>query len=232
MISFRFSGVPVHVKPTFWLMALFIGWRVPDFVSVDRYTYLVGWVAIVFFSVLAHELGHAFTARRFGAEVEITLHVMGGHTVWATAQPISPLRRVVVAAAGSGVGFVMSGALFAGSRFDGGFTSEAASDFATLFLFVNVFWGIVNWLPIRPLDGGHILTGFLQAILGRGATVVTNLIFPVTTAAVGWFAYDSGFLFGAIFCGFLLLDEVRAWQDRGPRPAPSPEGGELPPALG
>jgi stage IV sporulation protein FB len=232
VIKFRIGTIPVSIKPTFWIVAVILGLPVPARHSHEMFSYLVGWIGVVVFSVLAHELGHALAARRFGAEVEITLHVMGGYTTWATPQPISPLRRVLVAAAGSGVGFLLAGATFGVVRgFDISIDNRLFASLASAFVFVNIVWGVFNWLPIRPLDGGHILSGFLQAALGRKATIVLDVIFPITTVAVGLLAYRQGLIFAAFFCGFLLLDEMRNWQSRRPSPPPAPGGG-LPPALG
>lgn len=233
MIRFRLGTIPISIKPTFWIVAVVLGLPIPDRHSAEIASYLTGWVGVVVVSVLAHELGHALMARRFGAEVAITLHVMGGYTTWTTPNPISPLRRVLVAAAGSGVGFVLAGLVFGVVRgFDISIESRLVASLASAFVFVNLVWGVFNWLPIRPLDGGHILSGFLQAVLGRRAAIVLDVIFPITTIAVGLFAYRRGLIFAAFFCGFLLLDEIRNWQDRRPAPPPSPGGGGLPPALG
>lgn len=233
MIRFRLGAIPISIKPTFWIVAVVLGLPVPDRHSSEIASYLTAWVGVVLFSVLAHELGHALMARRFGAEAAITLHVMGGYTTWTTPNPISPLRRVLVAAAGSGVGFVLAGLVFGVVRgFDISIESRLVASLASAFVFVNLVWGVFNWLPIRPLDGGHILAGFLQAVLGRRAAIVLDVIFPITTIAVGLFAYRQGLIFAAFFCGFLLLDEIRNWQDRRPAPPPSPGGGGLPPALG
>ncbi len=221
------------VKPTFWVVAVILGLPIPAELSDSTALYLAGWAAVVFFSVFTHELGHAFSARRFGAEVEITLHLMGGFTTWATPRPISPLRRVAVASAGSAVGFGIAGLVYLALWTDVlVVNSRLPAYLISALVFVNVFWGVINWLPIRPLDGGHILSGFLQAALGRKARAVTDVVFPLTTVAVGLFAYLRGFVFAAVFCAFLLLDEVRTWQDRRPGPPPMTGGGGLPPALG
>ncbi len=234
VIRFRLGALPVSIKPSFWIIAVILGLPIPQALSNQPVAYIAGWIGVVLVSVLAHELGHALTARRFGAEVDITLHIMGGYTTWSTPEPISPGRRVVVAAAGSTVGFVMAGITFLTIRGLGiEIRSELLAALASAFVFVNVLWGIINWLPIRPLDGGHMLLGVLQAALGRRARTITDIIFPLTTVAVGIFAYRVGFVFAAIFCAFLLLDEIRNWQSRRPSPMQPPTGGGgLPPALG
>ena len=66
---------------------------------------IAAWIAIVFVSILVHELGHALTARAYGAEVEIELNGVGGLTRWSIpSDRLGPGRRALVAAAGSAVG--------------------------------------------------------------------------------------------------------------------------------
>ena len=80
-----------------------------------------------FSSVLIHELGHAFAVRRAGGVVQgITLHALGGATAWSDpANRIGWGRRIGIAAAGAGLGFLVAGVLFALVRF-GVFGSAAA----------------------------------------------------------------------------------------------------------
>lgn len=231
MLKFRLGTIPVKINPTFWVVAIVLGLPVPDRHRHEMVAYFAGWIAVVLVSVLMHELGHALTARRFGAVVEISLHLMGGHTTWVTREPISPWRRVLVAAAGSGVGFGLAGVTYGLVRgLDVPVRPPLLASLLWLFVVVNLIWGVFNWLPIRPLDGGHILSGVLQATIGRYARRVADVIFFVTTAGVGWYAFEHGFVFAAVFCGFLLMEETRHWSRRAP--VVRHEGGGLPPAIG
>jgi Zn-dependent protease len=168
---------------------------------------------VVAVSVIAHELGHAVVARRFGAEVDMTLYALGGFTRWATTRPMSPWRRVLVAAAGSSVGFALGGIVFARVADNGAVPTEPrVLNFALeSFWQVNVLWGVLNWLPIRPLDGGHIFLGSMQALLGRAGERIADVVFPIVTIAGGLFALSRGYLFAAVLAGFVLMEEVRRW---------------------
>jgi membrane-associated protease RseP (regulator of RpoE activity) len=192
----------------------------------ESWPFLIAWLLVVAVSVIAHELGHALTARRFGARVDMTLYALGGFTRWATAQPISPWRRVLVAAAGSTVGFVLGGLVFLALRKDFVPTDDRVVEFALeSFWQVNILWGVLNWLPVRPLDGGHIFLGTMQALFGRSGERVADLVFPVVTIVGGWYAYTRGFVFAAFFAVFILMDEVRRWSAtrRQRRPAAEPD---------
>jgi membrane-associated protease RseP (regulator of RpoE activity) len=178
----------------------------------ESWPFLVAWLIVVAVSVIAHELGHALLARRFGAQVDMTLYALGGFTRWATSQPISPWRRVLVAAAGSAVGFVLGGLVYLALRNDLVPTDARVVDFALeSFWQVNILWGVLNWLPVRPLDGGHIFLGTMQALFGRTGERIADVVFPAVTILGGWYAYTQGFVFAAFFAIFILMDEVRRW---------------------
>lgn len=214
VIRFSLFGIPVAIKPSFWLIALLLGFdrRMPASLLSQ---FLAMWVVIVFVSILAHEMGHAIVARRFGARTSITLFVLGGYTTWEAGTPLSPFRRVAVAASGSGVGFVLGGLVWALSA--AGVLSPEGNLLRlglSLFVAVNLFWGILNWLPIRPLDGGHIFSGLAQILTPRHGERVADFLFPAATLAAGLWAWSNGFVFASLLAVFVMVDEVRRWGDR------------------
>ncbi len=228
-MRFTIFGIPIHIRPSFWLVAAIIfpfQWTVLE--RQENWVLLGAWLVVVAVSVIAHELGHALTARRYGAQVDMTLYALGGFTRWSTPQPIGPWRRVVVAAAGSTVGFVLGGLVYLGLA--NGlivFDSRAVGFALESFWQVNILWGILNWLPIRPLDGGHIFLGTMQGLFGRAGERLADIVFPLVTVAGGWFAFSRGFLFAALFAVFLMMDEVRRWTAARARRRPAgPRGNE------
>ena len=54
-LQFRVACIPVRVHPFFWLASAFLAVR-PELKLVD----LLLWIAVVFVSIVVHELGHAF----------------------------------------------------------------------------------------------------------------------------------------------------------------------------
>lgn len=203
VIRFSLVAIPVTIRPTFWLVALFLGWGVGD------QALLAAWVAIVFVSVLAHELGHALLARRFGAEVSITLTTFGGYTRWSleSGGTMSPGRRALVAGAGSAVGIVLGLAvlgLFVATRPWG----PTAATITTLIVWVNVGWGVLNWLPIRPLDGGHLTLAILDLVAPKRAERIASVLFVVTSLAALGAALYFDLTFAAILAGFMAWAEI------------------------
>jgi Zn-dependent protease len=218
MPSFRLFGIPVTIRPSFLVIAALIG-----FTSRRPIIYLVAWVAIVFVSILIHELGHAITARSYGAEVEIELNGIGGLTSWSVpGKELGPGQRALVAAAGSGVGVVFGGLVWLVGQITGP-NGELAGFVVDNLVRVNVFWGLINWLPIRPLDGGHLFTSLLQKVIPSRAEVVANVVFFITAAAALVVALLSQRIFLALIAGWLLMGELtrgRGGQRRPPTPIP------------
>ncbi|MFQ5967836.1 MAG: site-2 protease family protein [Acidimicrobiia bacterium] len=179
MISFRLGTLPISVRPVFFLTAVFLG-----LVGFRQPASLAIWVAVVFVSVLAHELGHALTARRYGAEAEIELFALGGLTKWHRDPPVSAGGRVVIAAAGSAVGITIGLVVLA--LFGDDLRSFSPILGTALFdlIWVNLGWGILNWLPIRMLDGGHILGGVLEIWFPKNHARIADVVFLASAVAL------------------------------------------------
>jgi stage IV sporulation protein FB len=218
MPTFRLFGIPVTIRPSFLVIAALIG-----FTSRRPLVYLVAWVAIVFVSILIHELGHAITARSYGAEVEIELNGIGGLTSWSVpGKELGPGQRALVAAAGSGVGVLFGGAVWLFERFTGPYF-EVAGFVVSNLITVNVLWGLLNWLPIRPLDGGHLFTALLQKVIPSRAELIGNVVFFITAAGALAYALWAQLIFLALLAGWLLMGELtrgRGGQRRPPTPIP------------
>ena len=205
MLRFNLFNMPVRVRGSFLLVAALIG-----FLGVDDPARSAAWVAIVFVSILIHELGHAFTARMFGSQVAIELNGLGGLTRWAAPDgELTPGRRAGIAAAGSAAGLLFGGAVWLVS---GRFAPYSPLTTFTLdnLVFVNVFWGLLNWLPIRPLDGGHLLESLLQKVAPKRGPMIARTIFTTTAVVALVVALQTRRLFIAVLAGWLLLSELGA----------------------
>jgi Zn-dependent protease len=109
-----------------------------------------------------HELGHALVGRAFGRQPRIELVALGGLTWWEQREPMSPGRSLLVSAAGPAVGifigtlaFVLMDVL----RLPDPSLSRYA--FRSL-IWVNLGWGVLNLLPVLPLDGGNIVASIME----------------------------------------------------------------------
>jgi stage IV sporulation protein FB len=238
VITFPLFGFRVTISPTFLILGLFL------LDSRLGPAGLVAWIGAAFTSVLMHELGHAFAVRRAGGQVMgITLHALGGATSWSDpSERIGWVRRIGIAAAGAGLGFVVAGLLFGLVRL-GVFGKTAATliptpfrvflgDAARLemwgvfflgaFIWVTIAWGLVNWLPIGGLDGWHILAELLERWLpGRGRRVAAVVGLLVALAAA-WFLFRMGLRFGAVILVFFAVQTLMTTREAPPvRPPPA-----------
>lgn len=221
MLRFSVRGIPVEIRPSFWLVAALIApFPITSALRLALLPFLVVWIGVVTVSVLLHEGGHAFLARRFGATVSITLYAVGGYTTWQTPAALGPWKRAAVAAAGSGVGFVLGGvAWWLGPS--GMPPAPSPAELAVVsFWQVNILWGVLNWLPIRPLDGGHIFLGVLEGLFGATGRKVADVMFPLTTLAGAVLAFRAGLVLLGLFALVLLVNEARGWRS-SPTPSDS-----------
>jgi stage IV sporulation protein FB len=215
MFSFRLLGVRVTVQTSFLLVAALLG------LSGGSVQLVVTWVLVVFVSILVHEMGHALTARSMGAEVKIELNGIGGLTSWSgSKEDLGPGRRALIAAAGSATGVAFGGLVWAFEHISGPYFGLFGFALST-FVWVNVFWGLLNWLPIRPLDGGHLLISLLQRFAPKRVRVISNVVFLLTTIAALVTSLWLHLYFVALLAGWLLVGELTPDRPRRP-PVPIP----------
>ena len=183
-IEFRLFRIPIRIHLWFWLMALWL-WTLN---SDEGWAGLLIWVAVVFQGILMHELGHALVGRAFGRQPRIELIALGGLTWWEQREPMSPGRNLLVSAAGPAVGiFIGSLALVLMDAMRVPDPSLARYTFRSL-IFVNLGWGLLNLLPVLPLDGGNIVASVMELLApSRGRLLacyvsfgVIGLLFAVT----------------------------------------------------
>jgi stage IV sporulation protein FB len=215
VVKFSLFSIPIEVRPSFLLIAALLG------LQANRLDHVLVWVGVLFVSILIHELGHALTARHYGSEVAIQLNGIGGLTSWTIPETeIGPGRRALIAAAGSAVGLVFGGLVWLVSAQFAPYPSLAAFGLQNLIL-VNVFWGLLNWLPIRPLDGGHLFTSLLEKVAPKNGESIANATFLVTAALALLAAIRYQLIFVGLISAWLLWGELtrgRPRRARGPVP--------------
>ncbi len=122
--------------------------------------------ALLFASVLAHELSHSLMARLEGIQtLDIQLHIFGG---WArlASEPRTPFAELRVAIAGPASSFLLV-LLFAACRemvqaIAPAYVLRAPLQEVFRYLFLgNLVLAIFNLLPGLPLDGGRALRALL-----------------------------------------------------------------------
>jgi Zn-dependent protease len=231
-LNFNLMGIPVRVHPLFWLLVLL-------FASASRgFLQILIWVAVIFFSILLHEMGHALSMRGFGRDAEIVLYHGGGLTIprneswgksWASVS-FTHKQEIIVSLSGSLAGFFLVTILLTIIQFSGGSVGltwlfglipfpiiELASNSLVLnglvisLVWVNLFWGFINLMPVLPLDGGSIAQHlFLMADSYAGYQKAYQLSFiaAVLVALFGLVLLRSMYL--ALIFGFLAYQSYQA----------------------
>lgn len=232
MLNFKLFGFAVSVHATFLIVTLFV----LD-LGLDG-TELALWTVAAFLSIMIHELGHAFTARAFGAQVQgIVLQWLGGATYWLPdGRSRRGWPRFAISAAGSGVqallGLAIWGAISLGwlgrllnatmqHPIDpnvfaiGVYTQEYAPFFVGAFVWVSIVWALFNYLPVGGFDGSHMLREVLEMRFPDTAWLHSLMIGLATAVVVSIVLFNMGFDFAPILLlAFAGMDLVRVLQSR------------------
>lgn len=241
-LRFSLFGIPVRIHPFFWLAGLLLGPRSGGAQDV------VSWMVAFLLGILCHELGHALVARSQGYAPRITLYGLGGMASYDRTMGFSTARnegwrQIAISVAGPLAGFLLAAAaialiLVSGHRVDPDigapyglmfhpvlFLDDPTSVFKLLrfadqLLFVTIVYGILNLLPVYPLDGGQIAREVFVILLGPDGirqSLILSLIVAVFLAALGalkWHDYFIAILFG--FLAYASFAALEAYSGRRP----------------
>jgi Zn-dependent protease len=209
-------GIDVRVNPWFWLVTVLMGWGLTNAHRGGGLQLLLLWVVCVFVSILIHELGHVVTGRLFGSHGHILLYSFGGLAIGSSDLP-SRWQRIAVYLAGPLADFLFFGIVLLGYILFVRQNPEQVPDWAATaigFLFIiNVFWGVVNLVPVWPLDGGQIsreLCDWLMPKNGMRVSLLLSIISAIGIAIFGWLYLHSLYL--ALFFGLLAFSSLQLLQ--------------------
>ncbi len=203
-MRFSIAGFPVDVHWSFLLVAALLGLQ-----SNDVRIILI-WVGVVFVSVLFHELGHAVVARRYGLHPEISLYGMGGLTKYQSGRRLSRARSIAVSLAGPGAGLLLGGIAWGVTQIPMPELNPLGRLALFYLLVVNIFWSILNLLPILPLDGGSVMRSLVHIVKGRADDRLPRQISLVVAVAGGVAGFATGNTFAAIFAAYLGIMNYQA----------------------
>jgi Zn-dependent protease len=210
-VSFTLFGFPTAIQPFFWVVAgLITALNLGPINNMPIwFAHLFVGMAGVLIAILVHELGHALVFRHvFRTPCAIVLHGFGGMAI--------PLQRVsrrngfggmlahcFLSFSGPLAGFVLALLMI------GLFVNTPATDSIVSVLFrfflswtatISIFWGIINLLPIYPMDGGHIsreIFLFFSPRHGVRFSLIASMMLAVLlgVAALQYQAYIITFFF-------------------------------------
>lgn len=201
--------IPIKISPFFFVTAALIGWINSSQTSHPFILTLI-WIAAIFVSILVHEYGHALTSRYFGQKPRIQLVAFGGLT-YPEGPRLRGWREFLVVLNGPVFGFLLFLlCLFLLST--GFFKNPYIIDTLKIFTWVNLFWTIVNLLPVMPLDGGQLLRVVMESIFGAKGFKYAIFTSVLLSCAFSIFFFFIGyFLVGAIFFLF-AFQNFDAWR--------------------
>lgn len=231
---FRMFDVPVRVHPYFWLTTIFMG-------ATEDVGAMLIWIGVCFVSILLHELGHVAAFRFFGIRADVLLYGFGGLAT-GEREARGTFARVLISVAGPLAGFLLAilaagCALAAGAKFHFGFLTvvipsltawipRAGGRYWSILLMdllhVNIYWGLINLLPIYPLDGGQAARAIYEKhdpVRGRRRSL---LVSAITGAAMAALALFTRSIYLVAFFGFLAAGSAQMLEEFGsffrPRP--------------
>ncbi len=211
-------GVEVKIHPTFALIAFWIiyQWGVVADGGIRGIVFGTFVVTAVFACVLAHEMGHALVAQRYGLAVhDVTLLPIGG-VARIEHGPLTPRTETVIALAGPMVNVVIAGLL--SPIVIGVAVVTSVSDalgyliyaeqlsivgFIIYLWIANIVLALFNLIPAFPMDGGRVLRSQLSARRGRlqgtQTAVVIGQLFALLIAGVGVLSGNFILILVAVF---------------------------------
>jgi Zn-dependent protease len=208
MIRFSIFGIPVEVQPFFWISLLILGGS-HGADSADAIFRIVLFILAGFISILVHELGHALTARSFGANSRITLQAFGGYAAYSGVH-MSRFRSFLITLAGPVIQIIL-GLIMLAAYFYMPKLSEHGEHFLLTLMVISFIWAILNLLPVLPLDGGQML----NAVLGPARIKITLWVSIITAVvvAIGMLFYDPQDFIFPIFMGMFAWQAFQALRE-------------------
>lgn len=202
-LHFTLFRIPVRVQPSFWLMTAILGWSG----SGGAPAAVVIFVWCAFLSILVHELGHALTSEAFGVPANIVLLFTGGLT-FSRRHDNSTWKQIIQIAMGPGAQFLLFGLLFAVrplmSHVENPYLILAYRD----LYWINLFWPLLNLLPIYPLDGGQLMFQFCELFRLRSTESIVRGVSIITAVAMTAFFMVNENTWGMLMMASLVLQNL------------------------
>ena len=211
------------------ILMTFLGYGVQDRLYFSPVAALGMWIGVGFGSILLHELGHSLTMRRYGLPSRIVLYHFGGLAIPEGAYfgaRLQSQQQMAISAAGPGIQLVLAVSIIAalalgGFHIPGGelglmgklippslsgerLLPPALGLIVFFTLQVNIYWALLNLVPIYPLDGGQISREMFLYFRVPDATR-KSLMLSVASAIVlvVYFLQDPPQVYMAIMFGML-----------------------------
>ncbi|MEX2559350.1 MAG: site-2 protease family protein, partial [Pirellulales bacterium] len=239
-LNFQVARFPVRVHPFFWLAAILLSARRETPPWVILLWICVVFISILIHE-LGHALAFRYFGRdchivlHMLGGLAVPDERFGGFEPYRTQDDSDSASQIIISLAGPAAGFLFA-ALIAAAIYLSGYQFEYVSmvgswlsfevrssgppiDFeklkvCLLMLFdVNIIWGLVNLLPVFPLDGGQVSKELFEKYRphdGLRQSLVVSIAAAIFVAAVGLLKYNEIFI--AVMFGVLAYINYRLLQ--------------------
>ena len=211
--------VPVRIHLSFFtVIALFGFVFFLQGADPDGLAMFAAWIPCSTFAMLSHELGHAFIGRAFGLSPRVLVHGLGGATAFSTdaLRKLTHGKRALVALAGPAVGVGLGLLAFVAERSLALPPESVPKRTLTLFFWLSCGWGVVNLLPVLPLDGGQVVAALLdRATGGRGLAWARRSSVALGLLCAGFGVHAAELYLLALG---LFIAAMNAWASLATRP--------------
>lgn len=198
-----FLGFPTSVRPGFWVFLALLTFLYP----LPLGLWVAGAVAIF---TLLHEFGHAFMARRADCDASISLDFMIAYASYRPRRVLTWRERAAIALAGPLTQLVAAHLLLlmlGANPFSR--TDIVAGDVTIAVWWAGVALGVLNLVPLLPLDGGAIVASIVEAFLPKTGRVWMMRVSLAVTAAITIAALLTGWVGLVPLLAFMLMMQ---WQ--------------------
>jgi len=219
----RLFGVRVGVHVSWLAVYAFVTYALARSLPVlprgEAYAFAATGALALFASVLAHELGHALVARRFGVRTDgITLFLLGGVATLAE-EPRTPRADALIALAGPALSAALAalgfGLQLGVDRVVPGTPGDALALLATYVFLANAVLAVFNLLPAYPMDGGRVLRAILwhrrARVHGTAAAPLGGRDAATATAARVGIAFAIAFVAAGVLAAAATHDLAYGW---------------------
>jgi len=229
-LNFVLLGIPVRVSPFFWLAALFLGWGITERDPKLMLLWIVSVFLSILVHEFGHALAfryfgipcHVVLYHFGGLAVPDSTFASFGY-----GRSQDPRSQIIISAAGPAIQLGLAAIIMLLVRIAGhivplwipfvpdqlrhqllvgngtSIPNEALYNLVLFLLYVNIYWAVLNLLPIYPLDGGRIAREIFLLMNVRDGIRNSLVLSIVAAVGVVIFAFWHGDTFLAIMFGML-----------------------------
>ena len=225
---FSLLGIPIRVHPLFWAVGMLVGFQgVPSGKPVYLLVWIAVFFVSILVHEMGHALmmryygwNPSVTLYAMGGFARYDSGFQPNHSSYQRPGN-REFAQIIIAAAGPAAGFLLAGAtlLISGMmgnlpQFSVGLPTFISWDvpvpiteenlfhwyLVDCLLFINIYWGLVNLIPVYPLDGGQIARELFMKY-GGGDGIQQSLWLSVW---VGGAMAAYGVMHGTLYFGLLF----------------------------